>query len=114
MKDGCSIIFNRGLADVLGLEAHYSYTESSESLYYSDMKRFYTLYVYCNICEPQVVGYFYVPLLRAVNITGKDGDVITNILINLIMYLSTHLNLILLKSILRMIHVRMCHLQLEK
>ena len=46
-------------------------------VYYSDIKRgFYTLYTYCSICEPQVVGDYYVPLLRAVNITGKDGDVI--------------------------------------
>ena len=76
LKDGCSIIFIQGLADVLGFEAHYSYTESSESLYYSDIKRgFYTLYVYCSICEPQAFGDYYVPLLRAVNITGKDGDV---------------------------------------
>ena len=77
LKDGCSIIFNQGLADVLGFEAYHAYTESSESLYYSDIKRgFYTLYTYCSICEPQVVGDYYVPLLRAVNITGKDGDVI--------------------------------------
>ena len=39
LKDGCSIIFNQGLADVLGFEAYLSYTESSESLYYSDIKR---------------------------------------------------------------------------
>ena len=77
LQNGCYIIFNQGLADVLEFEAYHLYFESSESLYYSDIKRgFYTLYVHCSICEPQVVGDYYVPLLRAVNITGKDGDVI--------------------------------------
>ena len=44
----------------------------------SDIKRgFYTLYVYCSICEPQVVGDYYVPLLRSVPIEGVDGEIIT-------------------------------------
>ena len=38
---------------------------------------FYTLFVYCNICEPQVVGDHYVQLLRSVSLEGKDGDIIT-------------------------------------
>ena len=77
MKDGCSSIFNRGLADVSGFEAYHSYTETSESLYYSDIKRgFYTLYVYYIVCGPQVVGDYYVSLLSAVKIPGKGGYVI--------------------------------------
>ena len=32
LKDGCSIIFNQGLANVLGFVAYHAYTESSESL----------------------------------------------------------------------------------
>ena len=35
---------------------------------------FYTLYVYCSICEAQVVGDYYVPLLRTVAIEGEDGE----------------------------------------
>jgi hypothetical protein len=42
-----------------------------------DLQRgFYSLYVYCDVCEPTVVGEFKVPLLRTVNISGKEGSMI--------------------------------------
>ena len=69
--------FQSRISRCIRFETYHSYTKSSESLYYSDIKRgFYTLYAYCSIFEPQVVGDYYVPLLRAVNSTGKDGEVI--------------------------------------
>jgi len=75
LRDGCAVSFKQGLADVLGFEPYKVYTESFESSYYSDIHRgFYTLYVYCNICEPQVVGNYCVPLLRAVHIAGEHGE----------------------------------------
>lgn len=49
-----------------------------EALYKSDINRgFHALYVYCNICEPQIVGDVYAPLLRTVAIKGKRHDHVT-------------------------------------
>ena len=38
---------------------------------------FYSLYVYCNLVAPRLVGDSQVPLLRIVPIKGKDGNTIT-------------------------------------
>ena len=40
---------------------------------------FRSLYVYCDICEPQFVGDVMVPLLRTVAVEGERGDYITRI-----------------------------------
>ena len=39
---------------------------------------FNSLYVYCSICEPQIVGDAYVHLLRTVILTGQNGDIVNN------------------------------------
>ena len=45
-----------------------------------DLQRgFYSLYVYCDICESVVVGEYKVPLLRTVNLNGKDGGMVSRI-----------------------------------
>ena len=49
-----------------------------ESKYPVDIERgLYTLYVYCDIVQAQIVGNTFVPLLRVVPVTGKYGDRIT-------------------------------------
>ena len=40
---------------------------------------FNTIYVYCNLVEPQIVGNSLVPLLRAVVVEGKHGDYLNKI-----------------------------------
>ena len=48
---------------------------SVTGMYKADIDRgFHALYVYCNICEPQIVGDVYAPLLRTVAIKGKRHD----------------------------------------
>ena len=37
------------------------------------------LYVYCNLIESQIVGGFYVPLLRVVHVDGQYGDIVEKI-----------------------------------
>ena len=45
-----------------------------------DLQRgFYSLYVYCNILEDVVVGDVKAPLLRTVNINGKDDKMVSRI-----------------------------------
>ena len=39
----------------------------------------YSLYVYCNIVEPQIIGNAMAPILRAVNIRGNFGDIIDEV-----------------------------------
>ena len=54
----------------------YSYTGSKVC----DLQRgFYSLYVYCDIVEPTVVGDVKVPLLRCVNISGKHEETVDRI-----------------------------------
>ena len=36
------------------------------------------MFIYSDIIEPQIVGNSLVPLLRTINISGKDGEAITN------------------------------------
>ena len=40
-------------------------------------KSFHAMYVYCNICKPQIVGDIYAPLLRTVAVKGKRNEHIT-------------------------------------
>ena len=40
---------------------------------------FYSLFIYCNLVEPQVVGNITAPLLRNVHIEGKFGDIVEKI-----------------------------------
>ena len=49
----------------------------SESPYVSDLHDIASIYVYCNIVQPQIVGNTSVPLLRTIAVSGKSGDVIT-------------------------------------
>jgi hypothetical protein len=78
LKEHCKISFSDGIAELLGFVPHRWYKKYSEPEHNADVKRgFYTLFVYCSLCEPQVVGDYYVPLLRSVNIGGNDGDVVT-------------------------------------
>jgi hypothetical protein len=37
----------------------------------------YHIFIYCDIVEPQVVGDCLAPLLRMVNISGKEGEAVT-------------------------------------
>lgn len=38
---------------------------------------FYSLFVYCDLVEPNVVGNSLVPLLRIIRVRGKDGDTLS-------------------------------------
>ena len=84
LKEHCRLRLTQGLANVLGfnptLPTYFGHQEDITVFfgeYQSDIYNgFYTLYVYCSLCEPQIVGDSYVPLLRTVGVQGQDGDVI--------------------------------------
>lgn len=85
LRDVHAIHLSRGLADILGFQRlEITNPNPDKNVYYaqseypSDITRgFSTLYVYCNLCEPSVVGNYTVPLLRAVPVQGRDGNIET-------------------------------------
>jgi hypothetical protein len=45
-----------------------------------DLRRgFYSLFVYCDLCEPVVVGNYKVPLLKTISLQGADGELVNRI-----------------------------------
>ena len=61
-----------GLCYVLGFERDQVFQESVVAPYTADITRgFNALYVYCDLCEPQIVGDTFAPLLRTVFISGR-------------------------------------------
>lgn len=50
--------------------------KTTESPFVADLFGITTIYVYCNIVQPQIVGNTNVYLLRAIPVSGKSGDVI--------------------------------------
>ena len=86
MKGGYTVWFSEGLADILGFKSGEVYRASSSpevsimSPFIADITRgFNSLYIYCSICEPQIVGDAYVPLLRTVFLSGRHGQMINHI-----------------------------------
>lgn len=82
-KDNAKVIFHDGLAQLLGFEATEVKSPDAdiivvtESPYVADPRAHYRiLMVYTDIVAPQIVGDVLAPLLRIVNVTGKDGEVI--------------------------------------
>ena len=51
--------------------------KSSESPYLSYLHDTASIFVYCNIVQPQIIGNASVPLLRTIAVSRKSGDVIT-------------------------------------
>ena len=78
VKPRASVKFSPLLQILLGL-SHAEYGPGThEGNNVVDIRQgFYSLYVYCNLSEPHMVGDALVPLLRIVPIRGKDGDLIT-------------------------------------
>ena len=76
-SDGVTLTVSEELADMLGFKM----TELAGNIkgeHRHDMSRgFHSLYVYCSICEPQIVGDVKVPLLRTVALQGKRGEHVT-------------------------------------
>ena len=73
---GYLIKFPSECSHVLGMDPDLNYSgPSSWSRHTYDISRgFYSLYVYCSIVEPQIVGDAYAPLLRTVAVEGDRGQ----------------------------------------
>ena len=80
---GYGVEFSFELQDILGFSRNTLLTEfhDGEGVYEIEAqfpcnlnKSFHAMYVYCNICKPQIVGDIYAPLLRTVAVKGKRND----------------------------------------
>ena len=77
LEENISFFLKGSMQRLLGLdgEHHQEYAEAGQVI---DMNQgFYSLYVYCNLIEPRVVGDSHVPLLRIVPVQGKHTDLVT-------------------------------------
>lgn len=73
------IILSTHLQNVLGFKEHIL-TETKYAEYPWDLRGgFDSIYVYCNIVEPQIVGDILAPLLRTVKIEGSHFDIVEKI-----------------------------------
>jgi hypothetical protein len=75
------VAFSAPLAEMLGFTFSFNDAVWYGNAQFGERKAnlnsgFYTLYTYCSLCEAQVVGDYYVPLLRTIPIEGEDGDLI--------------------------------------
>ena len=74
-----TIAFSNDIAVVLGFESGFAPISKTMTapLTPNIQLGIYSLFVYCNIAQPQMVGDSQVPLLRIVPIEGRYGDYIT-------------------------------------
>ena len=76
-SNGVTVTVSQELADMLGFAVK-ELSGNMKSDYRHDISRgFHSLYVYCSICEPQIVGDVKVPLLRTVALQGERGEHVT-------------------------------------
>ena len=78
IKPGYEVQFSKECCRVLGLRDEQWYFGNVPAPYRHDISHgFHSLYVYYNICDPQIVGDVYAPLLRSVAIKGNRGEHVT-------------------------------------
>ena len=72
-----SILLCDKLKYMMGFDRHDFYEDKVIAKYIPDLKNgFYSLYVYCDMVEPQIIGNVTAPLLRNVHIDGSHGEII--------------------------------------
>ena len=57
--------------------------KTQECPYVAELQIITSIYVYCDIVQPQIVGNTMVPLLRTIPVSGNPGDVITKTFTNI-------------------------------
>ena len=75
IKVNYALRLQEGLAQILGLPGLEVISQTMTAPHSVDINRGLTaLYVYYDLCEPQIVGDTLAPLLRIVDSKGKDGQ----------------------------------------
>ena len=75
LKPKCKLILGFGGKEV-------KIDKTGESPYMTDLSTFTSIYTYCDIIQPQIVGDTSAQLLRSIPVEGKYGDIITKTFTN--------------------------------
>jgi hypothetical protein len=80
VKKNCEVIISPLLQFMLGFRQAIFPAGEYASDWVADVKKgLHSLYVYCPLVEPRMVGDVQVPLLRIVPLEGRDGEMITRV-----------------------------------
>ena len=78
IQHGCEMDISPTLVRMLGLVNSHMSAGTYHGVHNVDVHQgFYSLYIYCDVVDPQSVGDTQVPLLRIVPIEGESGQMIT-------------------------------------
>jgi hypothetical protein len=78
MPENIAVFFSDEMCELLGLPQQTWFKNFFPATREYDVSRgFHSLYVYCNVCQPQIVGDVYAPLLRSVSNIGRRGEHVT-------------------------------------
>ena len=84
LKNGYKMSLFKKLSFILGFGGEDIVIEkSSEAPYVADLQIIPTIYIYSNIVQPQIVGDTSAPLLKAIPVEGKYGDITTKTFTNI-------------------------------
>ena len=84
IKNGFQFGLVKPLSNMLGFgEKDVIVKKNTESPYVADLTTVSTIYVYCDIVEPQIVGDTSAQLLKSIPAEGKFGDIIAKTFTNL-------------------------------
>jgi hypothetical protein len=84
LKNGCQLVIRGRMSIILGFGGkELKIDKTTASSYVTDLHGLLTIYVYCNIVQPQVVGDVSAKLLRTIPVEGKMDDVVTKTFTNI-------------------------------
>ena len=88
LKPKCKLLLFGKLSLILGYGGKDTVIDeksgsAQESPYVTDLATFTSIYTYCNIIQPQIVGDTSAQLLRSIPIEGKYGDIVTKTFTNI-------------------------------
>ena len=84
IKNGFQFAVMKPLSIILGFGGKdVMLKKTTESPYVADLTTVSTIYVYCDIVQPQIVGDTSAQLLKSIPVEGTFGDIITKTLTNI-------------------------------
>jgi hypothetical protein len=84
LKNGYQLVITGRMSIILGFGGkEIKLIKTTISPYVADLHGSMTIYVYCNIVQPQIVGDTNARLLRSVPVEGKMGDIVTKTFTNI-------------------------------
>ena len=84
LKPKCKLLLFGKMSLILGFGGkEVKIDKTGENPYVTDLSTFTSIYTYCDIIQPQIVGDTSAQLLRSIPVEGKYGDIITKTFTNI-------------------------------